>query len=127
MSNQAVQNVNSKSGYVIVALAVLIAAAGVIGFSFFTDQPTYLRLLMLLGGIGGGLAVAWFSEPGRQFINFAREAYAEARRVVWPTRKETVQTTLIVFAFVAVLALFLFVTDKTLEWVMYDLLLGWRK
>ena len=51
----------------------------------------------------------------------------EARKVVWPSRKETVQTTLMVFAFAVVMALFLYITDKSLEWVLYDLVLGWKK
>lgn len=127
MANQAVETVNQRGGYVVVFIAAAVAVAGVIGYHFFSTQPTVVRLLMLLGGIATGLVIAWFSAPGREFIGFARESYLEARRVVWPSRKETVQTTLIVFGFVVVMALFLFVADKSLEWVMYDLLLGWRK
>jgi preprotein translocase subunit SecE len=126
MSNQSVETVGSKSGYVIVALAVLIAVGGIVGYSFLTEQPTAVRLVVLLGGIALGLGVAWLSQPGKQFIGYARDSYNEARRVVWPTRKETIQTTLIVFAFVAIMSLFLFVTDKALEWALYDLLLKWR-
>ncbi|HNQ75433.1 MAG TPA: preprotein translocase subunit SecE, partial [Pseudothauera hydrothermalis] len=66
------------------------------------------------------------SAPGRRFIDFAREAVVETKKVVWPSRKETVQTTGIVFAFVVVLAIFLWLTDKSLEWVLYDLILGWK-
>jgi preprotein translocase subunit SecE len=127
MANQAVETVNQRGGYMIVSLAALIAVAGVVGYHFFSTQPTVVRLVMLLGGLVGGLAIAWLSAPGKEFINFARESYAEARRVVWPSRKETVQTTLIVFGFVVVMALFLFAADKSLEWILYDLLLGWRK
>jgi preprotein translocase subunit SecE len=58
---------------------------------------------------------------------FAREALAEVKKVVWPTRKETIQTTAAVFAFVVVMAVYLWVSDKTLEWVLYDLILGWKK
>jgi preprotein translocase subunit SecE len=76
--------------------------------------------------VAAGAAVAWFSEPGRQFAQFAQETIAETKKVVWPTRKETVQTTGIVFAFMVLMAVFLWVTDKTLEWVFYDLILGWK-
>jgi preprotein translocase subunit SecE len=70
--------------------------------------------------------VAWLSQPGKRFLAYARESYEEVKRVVWPSRKETMTTTGIVFGFVAVMAVLLFVVDKSLEWVLYDLLLSWR-
>jgi preprotein translocase subunit SecE len=127
MSNQAAEQSISPAQWIIVAVAAAVAAGGVIGFSFFSDQITAVRVLILLGGLIGGLVIAWFSAPGRAFISFARDSYAETRRVVWPTRKETLQTTAIVFAFTVVMAIFLWATDKTVEWVLYDLLLGWKK
>ena len=72
-------------------------------------------------------AVFLMSESGRQFVAFAKDAWREVKKVVWPTRKETLQMTAYVFAFVVIMALFLWFTDKTLEWVLYDLILGWRK
>ena len=74
-----------------------------------------------------GGAAAWLGAGGRQFIAFARDASREVKKVVWPTRKESLQMTGYVFAFVVLMALFLWFTDKTLEWVLYDLILGWRK
>jgi preprotein translocase subunit SecE len=71
--------------------------------------------------------VALLSQSGRRFIGFSQQAVDETRKVVWPTRKETVQTTLIVFGFVLVMALFLWLSDKVLEWVLYDLILGWKR
>ena len=68
-----------------------------------------------------------FPHPGQRFFEFANEAVIEAKKVVWPSRKETMQTTGAVFAFVVVMALFLYLTDKSLEWVLYDLVLGWKK
>jgi preprotein translocase subunit SecE len=126
MSNQAVEQSVSPGQWLIVAVAALVAVAGVIGFSFFSDQPTVVRVLILLGGLIGGLVIAWFSAPGRNFISFARDSYAETRRVVWPSRKETLQTTAIVFGFTVLMAIFLWLTDKSVEWVLYDLLLGWK-
>jgi len=75
------------------------------------------------------LAVVLFflSESGRQFLAFSRDSVREAKKVVWPTRNEALQMTGYVFAFVVVMGLFLWLTDKTLEWVLYDLLLGWRR
>ena len=86
-----------------------------------------LRVLSVLGGVGAAVAAAWFTEPGQRFFIFAGEAVVETRKVVWPTRKETVQTTAIVFLFVLVMAIVLWLADKSLEWILYDLVLGWKK
>jgi len=107
--------------------AVALAAAGIWGFYLLGDSPAVLKILAVFAGFAAGAAVAWTSAPGKEFFAFAKESQAEAKKVVWPTRKETTQTTLAVFAFVVVMALFLWVTDKTLEWVLYDLILGWKK
>jgi preprotein translocase subunit SecE len=73
-------------------------------------------------------ALAFFTaEAGKRLIGFGRDSMHELRKVVWPTRKEALQTTAFVFAFAVVMALFLWTADKTLEWVIYDLFLGWRK
>ncbi|MCV2217445.1 MULTISPECIES: preprotein translocase subunit SecE [unclassified Thauera] len=108
------------------ALALALLAAGVVGFYLLSEQPLVLRVLSVLLGVAAGIAVAWFSAPGRRFVEFAREAVVETKKVVWPSRKETVQTTGLVFAFVVVMAIFLWLTDKSLEWVLYDLVLGWK-
>ena len=109
------------------AIAVLLVAAGLAGYYVLKDQAIVLRLLAVVAGVAAGAAVAWTTEQGKLFAVFAREAIVEVKKVVWPTRKETVQTTAAVFAFVVVMAVFLWVSDKTLEWVLYDLVLGWRK
>jgi preprotein translocase subunit SecE len=106
--------------------ALLLLIAGLAGFYLLGDQPLILRVLSVLAGAAAGIAVAWFTEPGQRFIVFGREAIAEAKKVAWPTRKETMQTTGIVFAFVLIMAVVLWITDKSLEWVLYDLVLGWK-
>jgi preprotein translocase subunit SecE len=126
MTTQNVETVASKADFAIVAVAVLAAAAGVLGFTFLSDQPTVVRLGALAAGLVAGIAIAWFSEPGKRFIAYARESYQETKRVVWPSRKETINTTGIVFGFVVLMAIFLFIVDKSLEWFLYDLLLSWR-
>ncbi|HVJ24165.1 MAG TPA: preprotein translocase subunit SecE, partial [Burkholderiales bacterium] len=83
--------------------------------------------LAVLAGVVAAAVVAWTSAPGKEFTLFAAEAVAEVKKVVWPTRKETIQTTAAVFAFVVVMAVFLWLTDKGLEWVLYDLIMGWKK
>ena len=109
------------------ALAALIAVGGMVAFYWLVDrQPLVVRLAALFGAVIAAIVVMWFTETGRTFFAFARESWEEARRVVWPTRKETMQTTGVVFVFVFVMALFLWLTDKTLEWVFYGLILGWR-
>jgi preprotein translocase subunit SecE len=109
------------------AVAAALVVAGIAGYYWLGDSPLVLRILAVIAGIAAGAAVAWMSEPGRQFAAFAREALVEVKKVVWPTRKETMQTTAAVFAFVVVMAVFLWISDKTLEWVLYELILGWRK
>ncbi|MCL2020862.1 MAG: preprotein translocase subunit SecE [Betaproteobacteria bacterium] len=111
-----------------IAFSLLLAAAGVVGFYLLSGQSTVLRVLAVGAGIiAGALLFARWTELGGKFRLFCREAWIELGKVVWPSRKETVQMTGVVFAFVVVMALFLFLTDKTLEWVMYDLILGWTR
>ena len=109
------------------ALALVLLAAGVVGFYLLSEQAMILRVLSVLAGVAASVAVAWFTEPGERLFVSAREAVAETKKVVWPSRKETMQTTGMVFAFVVVMAVFLWLTDKSLEWVFYDLILGWKK
>jgi|SRR5690606_36963238 len=107
-------------------LALACVAAGIAGFYALSEQALVVQVLCVLAGAIAGIAVAWTSSPGRRFVEFARESINEARKVVWPTRKETVQSTGMVFAFVVIVAVFLWLADKSLEWVMYDLVLGWK-
>jgi preprotein translocase subunit SecE len=95
-------------------IAIILALGGFVGYYLLANQLFAARLGVLLAGIALGLVVAWFTEPGRQLIGFGQESWTEAKKVVWPTRKETVQTTLIVFAFIFVMALFLWGVDWTL-------------
>lgn len=60
------------------------------------------------------------------FIAFAKDSYKEVRKVVWPTRKEATQTTLVVFGFVFVMAIFLWISDKSIEWAIFSVILGWK-
>ncbi|MBU3721080.1 MAG: preprotein translocase subunit SecE [Burkholderiaceae bacterium] len=109
------------------AAAVLALLAGIVGFHSLADASVWLRAGALVSGIVVAVVVALLSHSGRRFVGFSQHAIDETRKVVWPTRKETIQTTLIVFAFVLVMAIFLWVADKLLEWVLYDLLLGWKR
>jgi preprotein translocase subunit SecE len=110
-----------------IALAALLVVAGLAGFYYFGSLPLVARVGMVLAGIAAGVTVGWFSAPGQQLAEFAREAIAEVKKMVWPTRKESFQTAAAVFGFVVLMALFLWVVDKGLEVVLYDFVLGWRK
>jgi preprotein translocase subunit SecE len=108
-------------------VAIVLVALGLAGYYWLGESALVLRILAVVAGLVAGGAVAWFSAPGREFALFAGESLAEVKKVVWPTRKETMQTTAAVFAFVVVMAVFLWLSDKTLEWVLYELVLGWKK
>jgi len=127
MSNQPVQTVSTSSDKAKVVLAVCAAIAGVVAFYFLVDKSTPVRAGALVAGLIVAIALAWTSTSGRSFLNFARESVRETKKVVWPTRKEAMQITGVVFGFVLVMAIFLWGTDKLLEVVLYDLILGWRR
>ena len=100
MSNQEVETSSSKSDLLLVTLAALLAIAGVVGFALLSEEALAIRLGVL-----------------------GQQSWEELRRVVWPTRKETLNTTGLVMAFVVIIAFFLFICDKLIEWGLYDVLL----
>jgi preprotein translocase subunit SecE len=126
MNKTEVQTVTSARDRVLVGVALALVLIGVVGFSFWSERTMLVRVSVLLGGIVLGLVVAWFSEPGKRFIGFAREGYEETKRVTWPARDETLKATGVVFLFVGVMAVFLFVVDKAVEKTLYDWVLGWK-
>ena len=103
--------------------AGLLIAAGIAGFYLFADSPTVVRVLSVLAGVGAAVGVAWYTAVGQRFFAFSQESITEARKVVWPTRKETMQMTGVVVAFVVVMALFLWMVDGVLLWLV-KLLMG---
>jgi len=129
MSNQSVQTVSTSNDKFKVVLAAVAMIAGVVGFFYLKGQNK--PALMCAGALVAGLVIAllllWASATGRDFLNFAKEAGRETQKVVWPTRKEATQITLVVFGFVLVMALFLWGTDKLLEFLLYDVILGWKQ
>jgi len=105
-----------------ITVALLLAAAGVAGFYYLDQSPMIVRVLAVLAGLGAGAFVFWLSAPGKEFQVYAQESVTETKKVVWPTRKETLQTTGIVFAFMVVMALFLWIVDAGLLWAVKRLL-----
>jgi|SRR5437867_12955757 len=100
------------------ALAAALVIAGLWGYYYFSETAQVLRVLMVLGGLIGAGVVAWLTEPGKELFAFGEESWQEAGKVSWPTRKETLQTTGIVFAFVVIMAIFLFAVDSSLAWIV---------
>ena len=128
MSTQPqVETVSTGADKAKLAGAVLLLVGGIAVFYYLGKQDLWIRVVALLAMIGMAVALFFVSESGKQLIAFGRDSVREVKKVVWPTRKEAGQMTGYVFAFVLVMALFLWLTDKTLEWVLYDLVLGWRK
>jgi len=129
MSNQSVQTVSTSNDKFKVALAVVATIAGVVGFFYLKGQnkPALVAAGALVAGLVFAVLLLWTSTSGRDFLNFAKESVRETKKVVWPTGKEARTITMIVFAFVAVMAIFLWGTDKLLEFLLYDLILGWKQ
>jgi preprotein translocase subunit SecE len=129
MSNQSVQTVSTSNDKFKVALAVVATIAGVVGFFYLKGQnkPALMCAGALVAGLAFAVLLLWTSATGRDFLNFAKESVRETKKVVWPTRKEAMQITGIVFAFVLVMAIFLWGTDKILELLLYDVILGWKQ
>jgi len=127
MNKTDVQTIGSGTDNLLVGVALLVALAGVVGFSFWSELPMLARVGILLGGLVLGVGIAWFTNPGRRFIAFSQESFDEAKRVTWPSGKETLQTTWVVFGFVAIMSIVLFLVDRTIEWGLYDLVLGWKR
>jgi preprotein translocase subunit SecE len=127
MATTQVETVTTGADKAKVGAAIALVLAALVAFYLLTKQGQIAQWGALLALLVAAVAVFFTSEPGKQFVAFGRDAWKEVRKVVWPTRKEAMQMTAYVFGFVVVMALFLWLTDKTLEWVFYDLILGWKK
>ena len=126
MATSQVETVTTGADKAKLAVAVLLVLAGFVAYVMLAPQGVYAQWGALLVGVLAGVAVFLQSAAGKGLVGFGRESSRELRKVVWPTRKEATQTTMFVFAFALVMSLFLWLTDKTLEWVLYSLVLGWR-
>jgi len=127
MSNPPVETVSTGVDKAKLAVAGLLVVGGVVAFYALGKQDQWVRIVALLGLLVVAVAIFFTSESGKQLIGYGQDSIKEVKKVVWPTRKEATQMTLYVFAFVFVMALFLWITDKTLEWALYDLILGWKR
>jgi len=114
---------NSAADIAKLTLALLIIAAGVVGYYWFNDLPTWQRLLLLLGGFVLGGAVGYFTRSGHSLREFFSESLFELRKVVWPTRQETIQTTLVIMVVVVILSILLGLVDLFFNWSILQHLL----
>ena len=127
MASTQVETVSTVADKAKLVLAAALVLGALTGFYLVAKQGPIVQWAVLVGGLVAAVIVFGISEPGKQLLAFGRDAWREVKKVVWPTRKESIQMTLYVFGFVVIMALFLWLTDKTLEWVFYDLILGWKK
>ena len=109
------------------AAAAALVVGAVVAFYALGQQDLWVRVAALVVLLAVAVGAFFSSEPGKQLIAYGKDSVREVKKVVWPTRKEALQMTGYVFAFVVVMALFLWATDKTLEWLLYDVVLGWRR
>jgi len=125
-TNTPIETVSTGADKAKLAAAGVLVIAGVAAYYLLGKQDLWLRVLALLVLLAGAVATFFTAETGKQLIAFGRDSVKETKKVVWPARKEAMQMTGYVFAFVFVMAFFLFATDKPIEWVLYDLILGWK-
>jgi preprotein translocase subunit SecE len=127
MTTEQIQTVNTSADRAKLLGAAALVIASVVAFYMLAKQGAFVQWAALVVGLMVAMGLFFNAQAGKELLAFARDSWREAKKVVWPARKEAMQMTAYVFAFVFVMALFLWLTDKTLEWVIFDLLLGWRK
>jgi len=125
MSQQTIENSEQKSSWVSL-LAVAIVIVALVLYYTLIDQGYWIRLGALLGGIILAVIIVALSPDGRRFIAYSKDSWSEVKKVVWPTRKESTQMTLVVFGFVVIMSLFLWLVDKLVEWLVFSIFLGWK-
>lgn len=126
MTGAQIETVGSGVDKAKLGLALVLLLGGLVAYYLLAAQGVWVQWGGLLAGVVLAVVMFFVSEPGRRLLAFGRDAWREMYKVVWPTRKETIQTTAFVFAFTVAMAMFLWLTDKVLEWSLYDLVLGWR-
>jgi preprotein translocase subunit SecE len=127
MATSNIQTVNTSADKAKLAAAIALVIAALAAFYLLSKQGQIAQWAALITGLAAAVTVFFMSETGRELFAFGRDAWREVKKVVWPARKEAIQMTAYVFVFVLVMAVFLWLTDKTLEWLFYDLILGWKK
>jgi preprotein translocase subunit SecE len=123
----SVETISTGADKAKLAIAAALVVGAVVAFYALGQKDLWMRVAALIVLMAAAVATFFTSEPGKQLIAYGQDSIREVKKVVWPSRKEALQMTGYVFAFVVVMALFLWFTDKTLEWLLYDLVLGWKR
>lgn len=126
MALPEVQTISTGADRAKLAASVALIVGALAAFYVLGKQGQLAQWGALLVGLAAATGIFFTSEPGKALLAFGRDTWREVKKVVWPARKEAIQMTAYVFVFVLVMALFLWLTDKTLEWLLYDLVLGWK-
>ena len=126
-TNSQIETVHTGADKAKLVAAALLLLGGIVAFYVLSRMDLWVRVIALIALVALAVALFFTSESGKQLIAFGKESVREVKKVVWPTRKEALQNTAMVFGFVFVMALFLWITDKTLEFTLYDLILGWKR
>ena len=127
MASTQIETVSTGADKAKLALAGLLVLGGLAAFYLLSGRGPLIQWGGLIGALVLAVIASFTSESGRQLLAFGRDSWREMQKVVWPTRKETLQTTAFVFAFTVFLALFMWITDQFLQWSLYDLILGWKR
>jgi len=127
MSNTQVETVTTGADKAKLGAAAALLLGGLVAYYLLSQQGPLVQWAALIVLLAAAVATFFMAEPGKALIAYGRESVRELKKVVWPSRKEAMQMTGYVFAFVVVMAIFLWLTDKTLEWLLYDLILGWKR
>jgi preprotein translocase subunit SecE len=116
-------SIYSSQDKIKLAVAGVVVLAAIVGYYVLVNSPFALRAGLVVAGLVVGLVIAWTSQPGKDFIVYCQDSTTETKKVVWPSRKETLQTTGVVVAFVIVMAIFLWAVDASLV-VLVRVLVG---
>ena len=126
MSEQKNLTKEPSESNLVAGISIALILGSLIGYYGLATQPMMIRLGVLIGGIAIAIGLVAVTPTGKRFIAYAKDSVNEVKKVVWPSRKETTQMTLIVFAFVVVMAIFLWSADKIIEWLIFAVFLGWK-
>jgi preprotein translocase subunit SecE len=127
MASPEIETVGAGADKAKLAVSVALLVAAFVAYYMLAKQGGLAQWGALIVLVAASVVVFMASDSGRRLLAFGRDSVRELKKVVWPERKEAIQMTMYVFGFVLVMSIFLWLTDKTIEWVFYDLILGWRK
>ena len=126
MAGPQVETVNTGAEKAKIAGAIALVIAALAAYLALGGKGALVQWAALLVGLAAAVALFFSAETGKRLIAFGHESWREVKKVVWPERKEATQLTLYVFGFVVIMAIILWLTDKSIEYVIYHLILGWR-